>query len=187
MNADELDQAWQAVQLPTTAGALAGRLAPDLPQQLGVTLAVDQGGLRHVLIPVTAEAQPPKRPVTKGLEVTVDELKVGKQPPRHYLDVACRDSTLHQNFSAVVAELLTALAADHSDPAKTVGQILSRWRWFWGAPPGGLGEEAAIGLFGELWFLEFWLGPITEQCLRLGPGHRAGIVTTSSGPPPRSR
>lgn len=170
MNAQDLNLAWQAVEAPTTTGALAGRLAPDLPRQLGITIAVDHAGLRHVLIPVASNTTPPKRPVTKGLEVDVEELKVGTQPPRHYLDVACRDATMHENFSAVAAELLTAPEADHSDPTKTVGRILARWRWFWGAPPGGLTEEAAIGLFGELWFLEFWLRPVNERVLATWTG-----------------
>jgi hypothetical protein len=43
--------------------------------------------------------------------------------------------------------------------------VLARWRWFWETPDAGLTDTEAVGLFGELWFLEFWLGPIDAATL----------------------
>lgn len=109
---------------------------------------------------------PPPKAATKGLEVTVDELQADDRLPRRYFDVACRDSTMHANFTAVAAEIVEELAAGPRDHRKTLERILARWRWFWDESSVGLTDTEAVGLFGELWFLEFWLNPIDIAVLR---------------------
>jgi hypothetical protein len=170
MNRADVESAWMAVEQPAAAGDLAGRVPPGLDSTLHILLAVDHNGLRHLVIGAGSESKVPKRPTTKGLEVTLDELRVGSRPTRLYYDVACRDASATVNFTAVAAEILEALEVDHSDVAKTIAAILERWRWFWGAPPDALSPEQAIGLFGELWFLEFWLDPIAEDSLEAWTG-----------------
>ncbi len=156
-SAADLEAAWAEISTPTTVGAFAGRAAPGLDATLGVNLALNHTGLRHLLIPIDSDAKPPPKPTTKGLEVTIEELKVGSAPARHFVDVACGDASMHHNFTVVSAEIVTALTESHDDPLSTIKQILARWRWFWSAPLSGLSDEAMIGLFGELWFLEYWL------------------------------
>lgn len=172
MNPPELEAVWHAIHTPTTAGTLAGRAAPELDPDRGVLLAVDDRGLRHLLIETDAGSTPPQRPATKGLTIGVDELRVRDRPARHYFDVACRDATMHPNFTAVAAEIVDALLDPDVDIASTLDAILARWRWFWGIVPDALTEEQAIGLFGELWFLEFWLAPIDAATIGAwtGPG-----------------
>ncbi len=165
MNPADLEAVWRSVDAPVAAGGLAGRPAPSLDLKLGVLLAVDSQQLRHVLIPAEEADEPPARPATKGLEITVDELRVEGRAPRRYFDVACRDATMRANFTAVVSEILDALEVEHGDSRTMLERILARWRWFWDAPPAGLTDAEAVGLFGELWFLEFWLEPIGAAVL----------------------
>jgi hypothetical protein len=77
---------------------------------------------------------------------------------------------MHPNFTAVAAEIIEALQADDRDVLESLESILDRWRWFWGVVPDVLTQEQAVGLFGELWFLEFWLPPIDAAVLRAWTG-----------------
>jgi hypothetical protein len=117
------------------------------------------------VIPADPDSHPPKRPATKGLAISIDELRVGDRPPRLYFDVASRDTTMHPNFTAIAAEITEALVPEDTDIPKVLEAILARWRWFWGVVPDALSEEEAVGLFGELWFLEFWLEPVDASAL----------------------
>jgi hypothetical protein len=172
VSAADLDAVWRALDPPAARGGLAGKPAPGLDPQLGVLLAIDSQQLRHVLVPADETAEAPAKATTKGLEVTVDELQADDRPPRRYFDVACRDGAMAANFTAVTVEIVEELASGPDDSRKTLERILSRWRWFWDAPPAGLTDTEAVGLFGELWFLEFWLGPIDAGVLGAwtGPG-----------------
>jgi hypothetical protein len=168
----ELEAVWHAVERPVAGGTLAGRPAPGTEPTNGVLLALDEEGRRHVLIPAALDDDLPARPTTKGLEVTVDQLSVGGQPSARYYDVACRDASMNSNFTAVATEILDALGSVTSVRA-TLEAVLARWRWFWEIPPVGLGDTEAVGLFGELWFLEFWLDPIDPRTLTAWTGPEA--------------
>lgn len=165
MAVDDLTAAWGEIATPATTGAMAGRLAPDVDSALGVTLAVDHTGLRHLLIPVPDDTKRPSVPMIKGLGVSVEELKVGAENPRQFIDLASGDPSMHYNFAVVSADIISALASDASNPGKALKDVLSGWKWFWSAPPTGLSEEKMLGLFGELWFLEFWLGGVSDETL----------------------
>lgn len=165
MNRADLESVWEGIDTPKAIQGLAGRPAPYLRPALGVLLAIDGHGLRHLLIPGPIDKTPPDKSVTHGLEVRIDDLAVGEQPSRSYLDVQCTDAAMHHNFSAVATEILEALELDPANPAKSLERIFARWRWFWGVPPEALSAEAAVGLFAELWFLEFWLDPIDGRTL----------------------
>jgi hypothetical protein len=77
---------------------------------------------------------------------------------------------MHPNFTVVAAEIVDELGARPGDGRKAIEDILARWRWFWDTPPAGLTDSEAVGLFGELWFLEFWLEPIDAAVLRAWTG-----------------
>jgi hypothetical protein len=146
---------------------LTGVEAPGLD---GVLLAVDYVGLRHVLIDAGSEQEPPKWAGTRGLEVVIDELQVGERPPRLYIDVSCRDASMNENFTGLASEICDALARDRLNVGAVLESILERWRWFWGNAPDDLSDEMAVGLFGELWFLEHWMKPITADVLNSWAG-----------------
>jgi hypothetical protein len=170
MKPAELEPLWSAVTAPDPSlGGLAGRAAPTAVKGLGIMLAVDAAGQRHLLVPAAHRDNAPKQPPVKGLDVAVDELRVSGQDARRYFDVACREASMNTNFTAVAGEILEGIAA--GEDAKTVIEgVLARWRWFWGAPSAGMSEEAVIGLFGELWFLEHWLAPLNRRVVEAWSG-----------------
>ncbi len=173
MNPDELESIWHAVQAPTATGDLAGRAVQASAPSPEVLLALDSSALRHLLIFAAANEEPPAKATTKGLSITIDELRVEKREPRRYFDIACRDAAMHANFTAISAEILEALRSQTGSTREVLERILARWQWFWGTPPTGLTDNEALGLFGELWFLEFWLDPIDATTLQAwtGPSH----------------
>jgi len=158
-----LEALWDGLD-PPPAGTLTGQPPAGTPAP-GVRLAIDHAKLRHLLLPTTAADTLPERPLTRGLEVSIDELRVGKETARHFFDVSCRDPTQNRTFAKVCEEILDEIAADPGHPRAVLARVLDRWRHFWAAPPGTLRDEEIIGLFGELWFLEYWLGPIGAKSL----------------------
>lgn len=158
---------WSEIEAPSASGQMGGIAAPGLD---GVLLAVDYMGLRHVLIEAGPEQRLPEWAGTRGLEVVIDELQVGERLARLYVDVSCRDASMNENFSVLAAEICAALGEDRLNVGAVLESILERWRWFWGNVPEDLSSETAVGLFGELWFLEYWMKPITVDVLNTWAG-----------------
>lgn len=164
MSSVGLEAVWGDLD-PPPSGALTGRPPAGFSAASGVRLALDHARLRHLLLPVAAADTLPERSVTRGLEVTIDELQIGQETARRFFDVSCRDPTQNRTFAKVCEEILDEVAADPNRPRAVLARVLDRWRYFWATPPGALRDEEIIGLFGELWFLEYWLGPITAKTL----------------------
>lgn len=171
MKQAELEAIWEGLEAPAARGDLVGQpgSSAGVGGNTGAMLALDGEGRRHVLIPAPAEAKKLSQPSIRGIGVSIDELRVDDRPVRLYFDVICRDMTMHENFSAIAAEILESLqGAD--DVRATLESIFNRWRWFWKVAPDSMSSEAAIGLFGELWFMEYWLQPVDAMALMAWTG-----------------
>lgn len=165
MNTDQLEQAWDSLTPPPRAAALNGIRARGLPLQAAVWLALDHNSGRHVLVEVSATTELVTERGTRGLHVRTGEFRIADSPPANYIDLACLDARLHQTFSAVAQDVLTSVRATPADPRMAVIRSLQRWKWFWSVDPTGLDQQAALGLFGELWFLDRWMGPLSVAVL----------------------
>ena len=152
MNPAELEEAWG--ELPT----------PDQAQQLqAVALqgnaawaAVDQLGRRHLLLEVPPGTEAPPT-TTRGLTMTVARHQVHGAAPADYLDLLCQAEDAVPTFTAVAADIGAEVAtAPLEQRVATVLYALRRWRWFWGIDADQLSMQDALGLFGELWFLDRW-------------------------------
>jgi hypothetical protein len=167
MKPRDLETIWENLVDPAVKGDLVGEPAPE--SATGAMLAVDGEGRRHLLIPAPAGAEDLSQPPIRGIGVSVDDLRVDDRPVHRYFDVACKDMTMHENFSAVVLEILEGLG-DADDVGARLDSIFNRWRWFWKVAPEAMSPETAIGLFGELWFMEFWLDPVGAEVLDVWTG-----------------
>lgn len=170
MNQADLEVLWEGLGEPTAKGGLVGKPAPGSGTGTGAMLAVDGDHRRHLLIPAPPDAEDLSQPSIRGIGVSVDELRVDDLPVRRYFDVACRDMTMHENFSAIAVEILETLAEGDEGIGPTLDSIFNRWRWFWRIAPGSMSPETAIGLFGELWFIEYWLSPVDVTVLSAWTG-----------------
>lgn len=170
MTIAELEGAWGAIGVPPAASELGGRRPPSAMSVHGILIAVDRNGTRHLLLEAPPESVAPSTRAVKGLTVEVTDLRVGERPGRSYFDVACADPTMNHNFANVAAEIIDRFGADPSDPRRLLERTFDRWRWFWGTPDGELSETAAVGLFGELWFLEHWIAPLSQSAVETWTG-----------------
>lgn len=174
MTAQELDRLWAAVSPPAAQG-LNGRPLPGAARMLA---ALDHDGRRHLLVEIPVDADVPRLSATRGLDISVDQLRVGDTAPATYIDLACTDNTLLPAFAAVAVDLHAAVGARPHQAVAAVAATLRSWRWFWAVDDAGLNGESALGLFAELWFLERWLGLPGGVAAWVGPtGNRHDFVT----------
>jgi hypothetical protein len=160
MTLSELEKAWS--DLPSAdLGQLSGIRATGLPPHAPVYVAVDSERRRQLLVALPAGSEPLKATITRGLEVKSDELRIGGSSARTYIQLVCLHPAHYSTFSALCANIVAAVAADPFDPKAAVARCLDRWRSFWTVDQSGLTREQALGLFGELWFLLRWMGPLS--------------------------
>ncbi len=152
-NGEEL---WEGLKPPTVPGDLDGRTPPDRTED-DVKAAVDHLGRLHLLIEADEDDTEITETPIRGLNVTLDTLRVGDREPARYHDLSCADEALVKNFLVLVKDVLNEI--DSGPPRAVIISVLRRWRRFWSNRPGELSDEEIIGLFGELWFLEHWIGP----------------------------
>lgn len=113
---------------------------------------------------------------SRGIKVTTIEMEDESGARGRYSVVVCQDSSGHELFDLIGAELAPALAS--LPPVAAITHVLAKWRRFWGQSPRRLlSREEQLGMVGELWFLSRWLVPAA--------GPRAGAVRWRS--PFRSR
>jgi hypothetical protein len=97
---------------------------------------------------------------SRGVTITTRELIVHGQPSVRYLDIECIDAGGHPALDIIGRELAEELSHSERSPAEIAKRTLAKWRRFWGELPRSfLSREQLLGLFGELWFLSFWLVP----------------------------
>jgi len=127
--------------------------------------AIDVDARPHLLIEVPeGRCLPRVRPV-RALAVSVDRLIVGGLASRLYLDVQCTHHAHDATFAALVSEIVRIVDAAPGDPGQILAAVVERWRAFWAVDPAGMQATDALGLFGELWFLERWMSPMTASVI----------------------
>jgi hypothetical protein len=163
MTIAEIEELWGQLA-PASANELSGKRVPGLPAGAPVYAALDHSNRRHLLIEVPADCPVLDMRSTHGLNVSTEQLRVRSFAGATYIDLECLQQNYHRTFAALASDLLESLTRMR-DRRKAVSNCLERWRSFWLVNQAGLSREAALGLFGELWFLARWLHPITERML----------------------
>lgn len=146
----DAETAWASLNVPTQ-----GLTAQLHPNSRDVWLAVDNHGRRHLLVDASG-AEPGRVLIsTHGLKAETAEISVEGGPMRVWADMACVDTSLNQTFVAVAADLVAAATVART-PLEAAEQTLRTWRWFWGVDTSPMSKAVALGLFGEMWFLDRW-------------------------------
>jgi hypothetical protein len=168
MSPSELKDLWTRIARPP-GGRLNGRRLPGPGSSPIVWLAVDPEGAWHLLVEVPDETEAVTQRPTKGLTVVTEQMRIGEESPAKYVDLGCSEESLLDAFAAVAADVSRAVREVPGSPRQAVLDALGRWRRFWSIPDAGLTEEEALGLFGELWFVERWVGLPTGVRRWFGP------------------
>lgn len=148
------------------------------PESSDVWLALDSEGRRHLLVRASETELGQTLASTRGLRATTETLALGDQDRDVWADIVCLDPALNDTFVAVADNLAEEARLHPGDPVEAVRRTLRTWQWFWGVDPNALSPDSALGLFGELWFLDRW-APLPEAIdTWLGPtGHRHDFVS----------
>lgn len=156
MNPGDVLSTWKG--LGRTPGAmLTGVRARGIPPGIVAWLASDTQNQPYLLVKVDSESGTVQWR-TQGLRVWIDRFSIGESDECCYLAVCCGEVSFAETFSLVVSDILLRLGRSPANVVDTVLHTLERWKVFWKVPHQGLGKEAELGLFGELWFLSRWLG-----------------------------
>lgn len=117
---------------------------------------------------------------TRGLHASFVHLSVQGGPEETWADIACLDASLNDPFVAFADSLAGEVSRDAGDSSNSVRRTLRTWQWFWGNDPQALTREAALGLLGELWFLDRWAPfPGAIETWRGPAGDRHDFVSPS--------
>lgn len=186
-------EAWRALQ--DTGAATRGEfrvfVSDDASAQGPVLFAVDNLGLRHLLIPIRAGVSVEADERSSGVHISGRELIDGGVAS-HFVDVACLKSHLAEVFGHLADEIIQELRGDQGRPATVARRVLNRWRELLERDrPGVLSDHALTGLFGELWILQdiverdpsavrSWIGPGSTRFDFLRGASALEVKTTTS-------
>lgn len=165
----ELRRAWAVLSAPTREELTTFPLEVSV-HGLACRVALGRAGERHLLVPAGDE-NPAAASRVGTLATTVRRLTFG-DTTSPYVDVACADAGVFEQFDEVVADVLGALVPS-AVPAQTTLETIERWRaLFRSRLLRGLGAQEVRGLFAELVVLDalvthapqmpvgVWTGPL---------------------------
>lgn len=141
-----LASAWGVLQRPEESALSTFPLSqPD--STVEIRAALDGQGNRHILISgSTPETLQPRTGV-----LSISHMRLAFSGPAHdYLDVACTDPKLNEQFDELALDVMEACV--HADrPVETALQVVERWRRLLRTVGmSGLHENERVGLFAEL-------------------------------------
>ena len=155
MTPTEFTAAWEALRTPVTNHELE---AHEVVPGSGVWVARDNADHQHLLVLVDGKRELDLEE-THGLSVAITRHRVAGRADAPYVDLACLDTGTVQTFATVAADIANAVIEEPIEArTSAVTAAVREWRWFWGVDPKRLSMTDAIGLFGELWFLNRWAG-----------------------------
>lgn len=145
-------------QLPAETPSYGEFVAHRVHLSPDVFLASDHDAAPHLLLalPTATDLHDDQ---SRGIRVVAHPLRVEGRGEAPFIDVISTDPASREMFRLVTTEIVETVRAGVT-PVDAVQSTLARWRRFWAAVPEiGLTADQVRGLFGELWFLLFWLIP----------------------------
>lgn len=165
MNSETLLDLWSRLPIPPDIGQLE---ASETASGSRIWYARDRLGDYHLLILIPDRTEALDH-ISKGLVSHVRRHWIPRFGEADCIDLLCTEEAMLKMFATVACEIIEDLdEAVLEHRLSIVTDALARWRWFWGVDASGLSESEALGLFGELWFLDQWVGTTRESVLAWG-------------------
>ena len=155
MTPDEFLEIWASLSTPTTNQELE---AKEVAPNSGVWVARDNAEHQHLLVLVDGKTDL-GLDETHGLSVAISRHRIAGRDDASYVDLVCLDEGAVQTFATVAADIAGSIGQQPIESrTAAVTAAVREWRWFWGVDPTRMSANDAVGLFGELWFLNRWAG-----------------------------
>lgn len=153
-------EAWRTLPSPASSEVLEAR---EVPAGSGVWVARDHLDRQHLLVQVDGESQLGVQG-THGLGIDIKRHAIPGLGEGWYIDLVCLEDAVISTFAAVAADISKSVALELPAARPTlVEEAIGEWRWFWGVDPSRMTVTDAVGLFGELWFLNRWARASAES------------------------
>lgn len=165
MTPDALARLWEDIErspMPSDRGWVRRQANPGavIPVHAAVACV---GGLRSLMIdvPVSALGLLQDLPITGGLAIRLEQPLEGVPPDQRTLLVELEDRQYSDIFEIFCAHLIDGLSGCTKVLEATTLLLarLGRWQNFLRRSSEHLGQQAVVGLFGELWLLRDLLVP----------------------------
>lgn len=154
---DRFDPIWRKSRDAALKG-IPRAFAPD--HGCPVLLWVSSDQVRHCLVACDERLEDRDERVASILKVATRDITLEMRGESRYLDIQCLQESGFRIFDYFIQDMISA--ADHS--VRAVDERLREYRHFWQRPRQALSDQEAIGLFGELWFMNEWLsGPTADR------------------------
>ena len=134
-------------QQPTRSGSMKflGKFAAG-----SVLLAIDSDGLRHLLVPLPIGETAKEDKKGAGIRVTHHTM-IDRGVRANFVDIACRNSQLHNAFLYLACEVLQELSTISAGVAEACTEAINHWRALLERERASIfPREKTIGLIGEL-------------------------------------
>jgi hypothetical protein len=153
-------------------------------------VAIDSARQKHLLIPLAVD-EVEEDNVSQGVTLGPRVLRIGTSDAT-YADLHCRMTSLDRVFQELIADVLTRLMAERSEPVATCHKVLDEWRALLKASGQSLSRETIVGLVGELEVLRLlaeedsvtaldsWQGPTMSVHDFVWGGAELEVKTTTS-------
>lgn len=154
---------WDLLDRPLDEkNGLSTRLA-SAKNSMDLFIAVDGAQRRYLLLQLPSDQTEyiSERP-SRGLSIRTVEMHLDKTGTVGvFVEIACNDKSGDAALDIIASELLRALSVEKRGRSiAVVRSVMAKWRKFWGeAKSEVLSKQEQIGLFGELWYLAYWLIP----------------------------
>ncbi len=175
---------------PQSEDALAAMPISVDGNETHLSMAMDQAGHLHLLIPVDCGPTGPPPPDLNGLKVRHRRLEAGE-----VLDLSAPPSH-EQVFTPFCREIVDAVVHHAREPWKAVAAIIREWQSAWKPVRQAMDKTAQVGLFGELLALrslmipalgpaavDQWSGPESERHDFVGERLHLEVKTTRKSRP----
>ncbi len=166
---EELSGMWRILAAAPVSGLSSGKISLKMGER-HLAAAIDGSGGRHLLVPLPAA--PDQSLVWKSAAIRLrrSNLKGENGVAQTWLDLHCSRAELEPVFTRLAAEVIRQLVLlPHEEAQTACVAILEEWRGLFGV--GSASENSAIGLIGELLFLEQLtaLDPVRAMEAWVGP------------------
>lgn len=151
---------WTQIQKPLGEELHAKHIFFELSKK--IFIALDQLGFRHILIESSNQIHTSLGVQFRGVRVSIRELVITGGSQKRYIDLLCREPAGYHIFNSIGGEIAQKISeiSEEADLIEVITIILEKWKHFWGSfAQEVLTLEEQIGLFGELFFMRFWLLP----------------------------